>query len=247
MSDSEPISAPKSDTVCDVTVLGGGLAGKAAALHLAKAGLEVICIEPVETVRPPVGESLDWSAPELLKALGLPMEHLISEQAATWKRHVVVKMRDGSSADYIPTPWLGGAPFYIELRTLHVDRVRLDQELAKMVDGQNVTLVRDKIVRWNAREKGFYRSTPPGGGFPLPGLSTLPGSLAACWGASSTYPPFNMGPRRWRCGPITRFPTRLTEPRFTWIPCPRNTWTGFGKSLSILRPSASDTSRPVRE
>ena len=153
MSDSEPISAAKSETVCDVTVLGAGLAGKAAALHLAKAGLEVICIEPVESVRPPVGESLDWSAPELLKALGLPMEHLISEQAATWKRHVVVKMHDGSSADYVPTPWLGGAPFYIELRTLHVDRVRLDQELAKMVDGQNVTLVRDKIVQVESQGK----------------------------------------------------------------------------------------------
>ena len=153
MSDSEPISAAKSETVCDVTVLGGGLAGKAAALHLAKAGLKVICIEPVESIRPPVGESLDWSAPELLKALGLPMEHLITEQAATWKRHVVVKMHDGSSADYVPTAWLGGAPFYIELRTLHVDRVRLDQELAKMVDGQNVTLVRDKIIQVESQGK----------------------------------------------------------------------------------------------
>jgi heterodisulfide reductase subunit A-like polyferredoxin len=33
---------------CDVTVIGGGLAGKAASLQLAKAGLKVICIEPDE-------------------------------------------------------------------------------------------------------------------------------------------------------------------------------------------------------
>ena len=56
---------------CDVTVIGGGLAGKAASLHLARAGLKVVCIEPQQAVRPPVGESLDWSAPDLLNGLGL--------------------------------------------------------------------------------------------------------------------------------------------------------------------------------
>jgi hypothetical protein len=66
-----------SDNVCDITVIGGGLAGKAASLHLARAGLRVICIEPSESGRQPVGESLDWSSPELLKALGLPMDELI--------------------------------------------------------------------------------------------------------------------------------------------------------------------------
>ncbi len=206
MSDSEPISAPKSDTVCDVTVLGGGLAGKAAALHLAKAGLEVICIEPVETVRPPVGESLDWSAPELLKALGLPMEHLISEQAATWKRHVVVKMRDGSSADYIPTPWLGGAPFYIELRTLHVDRVRLDQELAKMVDGQNVTLVRDKIVRVERQGKRILSVHTARGRFSSPWFIDASGFSSSLLGREFNLPAIQHGPAKvavWTYYPVS--------------------------------------------
>src|SRR5882724_7737085 len=119
---------PASSVSSDVIVIGGGLAGKAAALELARAGLSVICIELAEAVRQPVGESLDWSAPDLLSALGLPMEDLIRTQMATWKLHVTLKSRDGSSAHYVPTPWLGGAPFHIELRTLHVDRIRLDQE-----------------------------------------------------------------------------------------------------------------------
>ena len=80
-------------------------------------------------MRQAVGESLDWSAPDLLKALGLPMEDLVRTKMATWKRHVTLKSRDGCSEHYVPTPWLGGAPFHIELRTLHVDRVRLDQKL----------------------------------------------------------------------------------------------------------------------
>ena len=142
----EPAPGPKPAMDCDVTVIGGGLAGKAASLQLARAGLRVVCIEPAESVRPPVGESLDWSAPELLNALGLPMDDLINAQMATWKRHVTLKMRDGCSEHYVPTPWLAGQPFHIELRTLHVDRVRLDRELLKMTADSGVTLVRDKVV-----------------------------------------------------------------------------------------------------
>src|SRR5208283_1164877 len=110
-------SAPgqNPDVHCDVTVIGGGLAGKAASLQLARAGLRVICLEPEESIRQPVGESLDWSAPELLNALGLPMDDLIRAQMATWKRHVTLKMRDGRSAHYVPSAWLAGKPLHIEL------------------------------------------------------------------------------------------------------------------------------------
>lgn len=131
---------------CDVTVIGGGLAGKAASLQLARAGLKVVCIELEEVVRQPVGESLDWSAPELLRALGLPMDYLIDAQMATWKRHVTLKSRSGASEHYVPSAWLAGPPFHIELRTLHVDRMRLDNELLKMTIDSGVTLVRDKVI-----------------------------------------------------------------------------------------------------
>lgn len=70
----------------DVTVIGGRLAGMAACLHLAKAGLSVVCIEPVSKPRQLVGESLDWSAPELLSGLNLSLEDLIARGASTYKR-----------------------------------------------------------------------------------------------------------------------------------------------------------------
>jgi menaquinone-9 beta-reductase len=79
-----PDTAPSIS--CDVTVIGGGLAGKAASLHLARAGLKVVCIEPHHVIRPPVGESLDWSAPDLLNRLGLSPDSLIASRIATWKR-----------------------------------------------------------------------------------------------------------------------------------------------------------------
>jgi len=132
-------------TACDVIVIGGGLAGKAASIHLARSGLSVICIEPQE-MRQAVGESLDWSAPDLLKALGLSMEQLVKAGIATWKKHVTVQLRDGCSEQYSPSSWLARAPFRVELRTLHVDRVRLDEELLNLAIAQGAQVFRDRVV-----------------------------------------------------------------------------------------------------
>ena len=137
---------PAPSISCDVTVIGGGLAGKAASLHLARAGLKVVCIEPQQAVRPPVGESLDWSAPDLLNKLGLSPDNLITSRIATWKRHVTLKMRDGCDVHYVPSAWLAGPPFYVNLTTLHVERPQLDDEILKIVANQGVTFVRDRVV-----------------------------------------------------------------------------------------------------
>jgi flavin-dependent dehydrogenase len=150
-------------THCDVTVIGGGLSGKAACLHLAKAGLSVTCITPAEDNRAPVGESLDWSAPDLLTALGLPMDDLVNARMATWKKHVTVKLRDGSCVSYVPNPWLGGPPLHLELRTLHLDRQRLDDELLKMTTAHGVAMVRDTVVRVEANGKKISSVRTAGG------------------------------------------------------------------------------------
>lgn len=130
----------------DVTIIGGGLAGKAAALHLARAGLKVVCLEPPQAARAPVGESLDWSAPELLKRLGLPQEDLLASKIATWKRHVTLKMADGCEVHYIPTEWLGKPPLNINLSTLHVERPQLDDEILKLVLKEGVSLMHERAI-----------------------------------------------------------------------------------------------------
>ncbi|HXM08411.1 MAG TPA: FAD-dependent oxidoreductase [Terriglobales bacterium] len=190
MSDSAP-------SVCDVTVIGGGLAGKAAALHLARAGLRVICIEPAEAIRQSVGESLDWSAPALLNSLGLPMEKLVSAQMATWKRHVTIKMRDGCSVHYVPSAWLAGPPFHIELRTLHVDRLRLDQELLKMAIDEGVTFVQDKVVRVE-KDAGKISSVHTAGGLRIssPWLIDASGFGASILTREFNLPEIQYGPAK---------------------------------------------------
>jgi flavin-dependent dehydrogenase len=137
----------KSETdQVDVTVIGGGLAGMAASIHLADAGLRVVCIEADPVDSDPVGESLDWSAPDLLKRLGLPMELLLEQGIATFKHHVVLKLRDGSERQYIPGEWLGKPPYNIDLRTLHVDRGQLNQALREIFLGKGIRLVNDRVV-----------------------------------------------------------------------------------------------------
>ena len=127
----------------DVTVVGGGLAGTAASIHLARAGFKVLCIEAEVDISNPVGESLDWSAPALLSQLGLPMEELIQDGTATYKRHVILKLRGGAEQHYVPSDWLAKPPFNVELATIHVDRSSLSQSIREIFMASGATLLAD--------------------------------------------------------------------------------------------------------
>jgi flavin-dependent dehydrogenase len=147
----------------DVTVLGGGLAGIAASIHLVRAGLRVLCIEAQAADTTPVGESLDWSAPELLTGLGLPMQRLIDEGVGTWKRHVTLQLAHGSAAHYIPGEWLGRPPFNIELRTLHVDRVQLNAAVREIAIRDGVRILHDRVTEIEARGRRVVSVTTASG------------------------------------------------------------------------------------
>ncbi|HVS19358.1 MAG TPA: FAD-dependent oxidoreductase [Planctomycetota bacterium] len=130
-----------------VAVLGGGLAGLAAAVHLARRGLDVICLEPEAAPRERVGESLDWSSPALLCELGFAPGDLLEQGLATRKRHIRVTPHDGPLFELAPEPWFARAPWRLELETLHIDRGRFDARLAQVAQRAGVRFVRERVVR----------------------------------------------------------------------------------------------------
>jgi flavin-dependent dehydrogenase len=191
----------------DVTVIGGGLAGMAASIHLSKAGLRVLCVEPDLAENGSVGESLDWSAPGLLKVLGLTMEQLIAEKVATYKRHVTLKLGDGVDRSYIPGEWLGRPPFNIELRTLHVDRGRLNLLLRKIVLSQGVTFLQDKVVSVETSGRRVLAvNTQLGKKLSSPWFVDASGCAACLFARAFRLPAYESGPRKvaiWGYFPVT--------------------------------------------
>lgn len=139
------LRTPGMSTI-DVAILGGGLAGTAASIHLARAGLSVLCIEPASTTGVLVGESLDWSAPPLLAELGFPMERLLDERIATYKKHVVVTATDGTACEYIPGRWLAQKPWNVEVKTLHIDRTALRNRLRTVAGRLSIPTLEDRVV-----------------------------------------------------------------------------------------------------
>lgn len=181
----------------DVVVVGSGLAGMAASVHLARAGMRVLCVGPDLSGSQPVGESLDWSAPALLADLGLPMEWLIAEGVATYKKHVILRASDGATEDYVPGEWLGRAPYNVELRTMHVDRSRLNDLIREIALNHGVKMLHDRVTKVETEGKRVLSVTTWAG-------TRIPARwfIDASGGAASLFPrAFNLrfreyGPRK---------------------------------------------------
>jgi menaquinone-9 beta-reductase len=160
----------------DAVVIGGGLSGIAAAIHLARSGFRVLCVEQRKEIDKIVGESLDWSAPELLANLGLPMEELVSTEAATWKRQITVAQTDGGQKEFLPGAWLAKSPWNVEVRTLHLDRDRTDAHLRETARRLGVTTLNERVADFAVLDEQNPRTRR------ILGLRTLQGTFVrACW------------------------------------------------------------------
>ena len=154
-----------------------------------------------------VGESLDWSAPGLLDALGLTMDQLIAEKIATYKRHVTLKLGDGCDRSYVPGEWLGQPPFNVELRTLHVDRSQLNRLLRKMVLSHGVTILQDRVIAVETEGRRVAAvSTELGNRISSPWFIDASGSAASLFAREFHLPVYESGPRKvaiWSYFPVT--------------------------------------------
>ena len=215
-------------------------------MQLSAAGLRVVCIEPEEATRQAVGESLDWSAPDLLNALGLPMEDLVKGGLATWKRHVTVKLRDGASEHYVPGAWLAKAPFHVELRTMHVDRLRLDEELLKRTLASGVTMLRNTVVKVERDgERVVAVHTAEGARFSSPWFIDASGFASSLLPREFDLPAIEFGPPRSRCGRICV--SESVEGTKLYMEPTRAEYLDWVWEIPIVRrSSASDMSLPAR-
>ena len=211
----------------DAVVIGAGLSGIAAAIHLARNGLRVLCIEQRKEIRDIVGESLDWSAPDLLADLGLPMEDLVSTEAATWKRHVTVTGSHSGKQEYLPGAWLAESPWNVEVRTLHLDRDRTDARLRETARQLGVTTLNERVADLAVLDEPSVRNRR------ILGLRTAQGTFVrAFWFIDASGSDASLLGKRFGLKSVTYGPRKVA----IWSHVPTEEWVE-GTTLYMLTPA----------
>ena len=211
----------------DAVVIGAGLSGIAAAIHLARSGFRVICIEQRNEIRNILGESLDWSAPELFAQLGLPMEDLIATEAATWKRHITVTGAHCGRQEYLPGPWLAKSPWNVEVRTLHLDRDRTDARLREMACRLGVITLNERVADFSVLDESNPQTRR------ILGLRTAQGTFVrAFWFIDASGSDASLLGRRFGLGSVAYGPRKVA----IWSHVPTEQWVE-GTTLYMLSPS----------
>ncbi len=183
--------------LADVVVIGGGLAGQAAAIHLARSGLRVVCLEQRESFPQIIGESLDWSAPQLFAQLGLTMEELVASSAATYKRHITVVTTDGSREEFLPGAWLAERPWNVEVRTLHLDRQQVHQRLKVSAQAHGTLTLHERVVGFEIRDRRIRSiTTSEGRSIRAPWFIDASGAAASLLGREFKLSSVAYGPRK---------------------------------------------------
>jgi flavin-dependent dehydrogenase len=187
----------KMELQAEAVVIGGGLAGQAAAIHLARGGLRVICLEPRESFHNMVGESLDWSAPQLFAQLGLTMEELVTSGSATYKRHITITKPDGSQQEYLPGAWLTERPWNVEIRTLHLDRLQVHNELQQSAHAHGTVTLRERAIGFEIQDRRISAVETSGGHcIRASWIIDASGAAASLLGREFSLPFATYGPRK---------------------------------------------------
>lgn len=199
----------------DAVVIGAGLSGIAAAIHLARNHFRVICVEQQKEIRNIVGESLDWSAPDLFSNVGLAMEELISSEAATWKRHITVARRDCGRKDLLPGAWLAESPWNVEVRTLHLDRDRTDAKLRQTAHRLGIITLNERVADFCVLDEPNSRTRR------ILGLRTAQGSFVrAAWFIDASGGDASLLSRRFGLKSVTYGPRKVA----IWSHMPTEEW-----------------------
>ncbi len=144
---TSPVTVSGGSRQYDVAVVGAGLGGLAACIFLKQANPQwrVVCIEPESFPHAHVGESLDWSSPGLLKALGFSRDKIIADGQGTYKCNIRIISRARRDFFGKPRAWFRYKPMEFELITLHVDREQLDTIILERAQALGVEFVWERV------------------------------------------------------------------------------------------------------
>ena len=132
--------------VCDVAVIGAGIAGLTASIYLREAGLRVVCLDRRGYPHSKVGESLDWSSPWLLQTIGVSSGSLLDAEIATLKARIAVHEPGRVGWSAAPPPAIARSPLRFGVETLHVDRAALDQRVYERALAAGVDFIWERVA-----------------------------------------------------------------------------------------------------
>lgn len=129
---SKSMKPYKSADVCDIAVIGGGIAGPVSAIHLARQGFKVILLEKeTATSHKVCGEFLSGEGLPLLKEVGLDVKKLGGEDITMFRLH--------------------GPRLSIErklpVKAMGLSRKRLDEKLLELAEAAGVDVRRGVLVK----------------------------------------------------------------------------------------------------
>jgi len=147
----------------DVAIIGAGIAGLAASVLMRTAGMRVICLDPQPYPRNRVGESLDWSSPRLLRSIGIDLDRLLSDGAATHKKKIVVYEIGKEEWQATPPPIIGRSPLRFQTMTFHVDRTALDARLYQRARALGTDFIWERVTDVHAAGDRVIECSTTGG------------------------------------------------------------------------------------
>ncbi|MEL7158923.1 MAG: tryptophan 7-halogenase, partial [Actinomycetota bacterium] len=130
----------------DVLVLGGGMAGWATAKLLAERGWTVEVIDDPGVEPAGLGESLEFSAPPLLAALGVDPDELLAADEGFAKTNVFVEQMGAAEFEIWPPGWFRHPPLFGSHFTLHVERAAVDRRLRQGALDAGARLRCDRVI-----------------------------------------------------------------------------------------------------
>lgn len=131
---------------CDVAIIGAGIAGLAASVLMRNAGMHVVCLDSRPYPHNKVGESLDWSSPRLLRSVGIDLDTLFADGAATYKKRIVVYEIGKAEWRATPPPVIMRSPLRFETVTFHADRAALDARLCEHARSLGTEFIWDRVT-----------------------------------------------------------------------------------------------------